>query len=414
MDAIVQGTGGLAVTDEMRAILSQPGFLKVKEGGKMLRTLYQKQSMAFDSFLLDKFAMACFFGASDKVKKNRRQYMRNLNQMIESKTAPSLNGRITPIPNDPNDHAATVKYLLEAGASPNVQDIVGHTALQHASMYDTPLNVVRCLLEHGANVNHQNRYGEVAIGFAAQSNRPEVAELLMEFGADVDIPDADGVSTSDILLGCGPQVMAAVRKWQRRRAGEAALFEEKKCDGCATTKANLMWCSRCKAARYCSVQCQREHWRTHKQDCRPINASNSVTVRPRYGVYLDSMSASDMIRQRVGIPIRATSKVRQAATHAPPLHPDEAKAMTVKVQIPYRPKEPLSSPVLWSGLLVYNKSRSFTCTVHRDNDFVSYDRIVEAVRTKGAGGAKAYFPAQLESGDKLIIKIGEVLAEQPF
>ena len=37
--------------------------------------------------------------------------------------------------------------------------------------------------------------------------------------------------------------------------------------GGAATKLRL--CSRCKMARYCSVECQRRHWPTHKLACRP-------------------------------------------------------------------------------------------------------------------------------------------------
>ena len=28
-------------------------------------------------------------------------------------------------------------------------------------------------------------------------------------------------------------------------------------------------CSRCKQARYCSVSCQKAHWKTHKLECKP-------------------------------------------------------------------------------------------------------------------------------------------------
>ncbi|KAH7314010.1 hypothetical protein B0J17DRAFT_773410 [Rhizoctonia solani] len=32
-------------------------------------------------------------------------------------------------------------------------------------------------------------------------------------------------------------------------------------------KPNLSACGRCKQARYCSVECQRQHWKAHKKDC---------------------------------------------------------------------------------------------------------------------------------------------------
>jgi hypothetical protein len=30
-------------------------------------------------------------------------------------------------------------------------------------------------------------------------------------------------------------------------------------------------CSRCKSVCYCSQECQRSHWNSHKKDCRPKN-----------------------------------------------------------------------------------------------------------------------------------------------
>eukprot|EP01113_Clastostelium_recurvatum_P004294 TRINITY_DN11892_c0_g1_i1.p1 TRINITY_DN11892_c0_g1~~TRINITY_DN11892_c0_g1_i1.p1 ORF type:complete len:158 (+),score=15.53 TRINITY_DN11892_c0_g1_i1:140-613(+) len=32
---------------------------------------------------------------------------------------------------------------------------------------------------------------------------------------------------------------------------------------------SLSWCSRCKDVRYCSAECQRADWKSHKQFCKP-------------------------------------------------------------------------------------------------------------------------------------------------
>jgi len=229
----------------------------------------------------------------------------------------------------------------------------------------------------------------------------------------LDIPDANGVAPAQIYLQYGPRVTAAVQKWKRRRAGETAPFEAKVCESCGKDGPTL-WCSRCKAARYCTKTCQRDHWRTHKLVCRPFDASTTVTVRPVYNEFDTLIPTSDLIRQRTGVPVQVSPDAPRPSTHAPRLHPDEAKAMIVKVQIPYFPHAPLSSPLLQSKLLLYNKSRSFACSVHWANDPEPYDRIIRVVRAQGVGGAKAYFPAELVNKDKLVIKIGEVLAEQPF
>lgn len=40
-----------------------------------------------------------------------------------------------------------------------------------------------------------------------------------------------------------------------------------KCGNCSKTE-NLKRCSRCQTERYCSQDCQKAHWKTHKKNCR--------------------------------------------------------------------------------------------------------------------------------------------------
>lgn len=65
-------------------------------------------------------------------------------------------------------------------------------------------------------------------------------------------------------------------------------------------------------------------------------------------------------------------------------------------------------------LLVYNKKRDFVCSIRKVDDADAYLRISQVVRERGVGGAKAYFTAELKSKEELLIKVGDVLAEQPF
>ena len=41
------------------------------------------------------------------------------------------------------------------------------------------------------------------------------------------------------------------------------------CSGCGKQAVGLRTCARCRAARYCSRECQAAHWPQHKHDCKP-------------------------------------------------------------------------------------------------------------------------------------------------
>lgn len=155
-------------------------------------------------------------------------------------------------------HFEVVQHLLTCGASVDVPDIIGHTALHHAC---TPphgnYRLAKLLVERGANVDAQNRYGEVPIFFPFQGGDIKLVELLLEHGADLDIDNGNGDSPRKLCVSFGAEVTAAVRKWERKRAGEEALYEEKKCENCKVKSNGLKTCARCRVVRYCSVECQR-------------------------------------------------------------------------------------------------------------------------------------------------------------
>jgi len=159
-----------------------------------------------------------------------------------------------------SDHPATMKYLLAMGAPPDSEDIVGYTALHHATQntFGGTIALARQLLDAGANVNHQNRYGEVALLGAFQTNGIDAIDLLMEYGADLDISDADDIIPRNFFVRTGPRVAAAVTKWIRKREGESKPMDEKKCDKCGKKDGGLKFCSRCHTTRYCSPACQRK------------------------------------------------------------------------------------------------------------------------------------------------------------
>ena len=47
-------------------------------------------------------------------------------------------------------------------------------------------------------------------------------------------------------------------------------------DGCVDDRKELLRCSGCKQALYCSTECQREDWRVHKRECNLLQVIKSA------------------------------------------------------------------------------------------------------------------------------------------
>ncbi|KAF8434299.1 ankyrin [Boletus edulis BED1] len=405
----------------MKEILDQPGFISIGMGSEKLRNMIQTQWAKFNPTKLSLFALACMEGDYDVVK-----------EAIESGTAPDLTTSQTPfqfgfitftilgaqqtqpyLPDSTSRHSDIVSYLIVSGAPPDITDIFGYTALHHACMSPAALpEMAKLLLEKGANVNAQDRFGEVPIFFPFRSGDVALVGTLMEHGADLDIMEANGDYPRKACVFFGAEITAAVQRWERKRKGEVAHWEDKQCDNCKIKQSGLKQCSRCQVVRYCSTECQRAHWKMHKQSCTPFCAETTMTLKPSYDGALTSgtISRADFTRRMLGL-MPATPPLRPGLTK----NETENKRMVIKIQIPFEFRNnPPIDPSAPLSLFIYNKKRNFVCTVLRASDPDAYDTVAQVVQSRGVGGAKAYFAAELKNPDELVVKISEVLAEQPF
>ena len=154
------------------------------------------------------------------------------------------------------------------------------------------------------------------------------------------------------------------------------------------------------------------HWKVHKTACNPFCAETTVTLKPSYDGIMESgtVSRADFTRQALGLATHATLPIRPGLTKIVA----EKKSMVVKVQIPVEILNGGPIDSAFASLFIYNKKRDFVCEVKRVSDPDVYEAVVEVVKSKGVGGAKAYFAAELKNPDELVVKISEVLAAQPF
>lgn len=89
-----------------------------------------------------------------------------------------------------------VQSALDSGANVNVKDHTGdgRTPLQWAASGDGHPNVVKLLLKSGADVDAPDARGVTVLMAVASSDNIEVAEILLDAGAKVNARDGSGHS----------------------------------------------------------------------------------------------------------------------------------------------------------------------------------------------------------------------------
>lgn len=50
------------------------------------------------------------------------------------------------------------------------------------------------------------------------------------------------------------------------------------CNYCSIVKHKMKKCSSCKITRYCSIDCQEQHWRIHKHECSELKYNEFIVI----------------------------------------------------------------------------------------------------------------------------------------
>lgn len=74
----------------------------------------------------------------------------------------------------------------------NIESKKGGWTPLHCTIFSNSPEIAEYLLEHGANANARGQDNETPLHVAAPRNRIEIARLLLAFGADTAAKDANG------------------------------------------------------------------------------------------------------------------------------------------------------------------------------------------------------------------------------
>ena len=178
------------------------------------------------------------------------------------------------------DFEGTAAALADAGALVDARDLLGRTPLfcLVATSYDPgsdkkakALALLDVLLKRGADPNAEDRAGMVPLFGPAKENKVDIVTALLQRGADAHRPFRFfRQSTMEASLS---QVASCLKFDERVCAllkdGVPKPDTRPKCGGCGKRSTTLKKCTRCQKAAYCSVDCQKASWKTHKRYCVP-------------------------------------------------------------------------------------------------------------------------------------------------
>ena len=340
----------------------------------------------------------CFSGKLDKIKAHLEKEPRLLDRR---ESLLRMNGlmhvvqgyRLKPSAR----HMECVKFLVEKGTPVDSKDVAGHTCVHMCTgkfgNKDT-CEMAKYLLMKGANINIKNRFGETALFATVQNMNYECVDWLLENGADPDVYDNDGLHLfkhAQTIPGMREKMTAYTHKLAKKKRDEAAKEGTyRKCTGCQ--KDTSKRCSGCYLVWYCGRECQISSWNDHKKECKEmqkeyVDVKLASVPQGKYHVVLPNSK----------IPIQAKCNLK-GKSH-----------FIVKIQAPlWSTKKKKDKKPENEYLYVYNAENTINGHIASDMSPSVYQEALQAVKTHGLMGAKAYFYAVWEEGKGLKINLKRV------
>ncbi|XP_019618489.1 PREDICTED: serine/threonine-protein phosphatase 6 regulatory ankyrin repeat subunit B-like [Branchiostoma belcheri] len=157
-------------------------------------------------------------------------------------------------------HADIVGLLLRKGASVTKRNQGISCAPLHGAAGNGHTEVVDLLVYHGATLDIRDAFLRTPL--MADIMFKEVRQLI-EFGARVDLADAQGIFGED----CDCALKEMMELVQEATKNKLLRCCNPTC-GKPGYRSTLKLCGRCKLTRYCSRDCQKQHWTVgHRKSC---------------------------------------------------------------------------------------------------------------------------------------------------
>ncbi|XP_078601027.1 uncharacterized protein LOC144876025 [Branchiostoma floridae x Branchiostoma japonicum] len=172
-------------------------------------------------------------------------------------------------------HLDIVRLLLRKGAS-LVKRTTGGFTLLHAAASEGKTDIVDLLVQHGATVDVRDGFKNTPLMAAAGNNHVDTVRRLIELGARPDLTDgyiAQGLGLED--GNYPPACRESIKMVQEARKTKLLRCCNPNC-GKPGYMETLKRCSQCKLTRYCSRDCQIQHWSVGHKKCCGHDACSGV------------------------------------------------------------------------------------------------------------------------------------------
>jgi len=186
------------IVKEFEKELKKQTNLLTVDDWKTIFTYAESKSQANTEIF--KIALKNFIGSKKaNLKKFSSEIPNAISEIINNrygKTKRTLLSLAIEIYTQKNDLEAVVKYLVDKGANPNIQNIAGWTALHYAAFMGQP-RVVKYLIDNGADVNIKNNIGLTAAQITKNNGllKGQKKEANVNIGNKYGVPTYNGTLT---------------------------------------------------------------------------------------------------------------------------------------------------------------------------------------------------------------------------
>nr|XP_055028011.1 fibronectin type 3 and ankyrin repeat domains protein 1 isoform X2 [Misgurnus anguillicaudatus]XP_055028012.1 fibronectin type 3 and ankyrin repeat domains protein 1 isoform X2 [Misgurnus anguillicaudatus] len=146
----------------------------------------------------DSLMMACYAGHLDIVR-----YLRRCGatwQSMDKNGCSPLHWAID------GEHIPVIKYMIQDGCEVDMRDKISYwTPLMRVSATSGNPEVAAILLQAGADVNVRDKPGKTPLMVAVLNNHEELVKLLLDSGADHQMKNEYGASTADMAKAFGKE-----------------------------------------------------------------------------------------------------------------------------------------------------------------------------------------------------------------